>query len=202
MRAGTSVIRVGLDNSGYGYTNTGAIDEAWAARWEAVLDLAEQNGIYVLPFFGGWFNWNTTGFNNWADNPLNAANGGPASDPLELFVEGSPTQTAWLQWISAVVTRWQDRPNILAWELYSEVNYTNGVSEEAGVAFVERAAAVVRAADSHDRPTTASLADVGEWPSFYNSDAVQFINFHPYPPSGKLDTYVLQEVAPLPGDVS
>ncbi|NTW08712.1 MAG: hypothetical protein HGA28_04000 [Anaerolineaceae bacterium] len=58
----------------------------------------------------------------------------------------------------------------------------------------EQLANVAREADPLHRPVTASLADVGEWPDFYRSKAVDFINFHPYPPSAKLDTYVLHEV--------
>ena len=58
----------------------------------------------------------------------------------------------------------------------------------------EQLAKVAREADPLHRPVTASLADVGEWPDFYRSDAIDFINFHPYPPSARLDTYTLQEV--------
>ena len=195
--AGTQVARVGLDSivmGGYGYTNQGVLKEEWARTWEWFFDKAEARGIYILPFFGGWFNWNTMGVNSWATNPLNAANGGPAQDPLDVFEGGSLTQELYFQWMASVIARWQDRSNILAWELYSEVNYTQGLTEEAGVAFIERAAAIARAADAHHRPLTASLADMGEWPSFYRSDAVEFINFHPYPTSGKLDSYTLQEV--------
>lgn len=195
--AGTQVIRVGLDNlvmGGYGYTNQGAINEEWARNWEWLFNQAEEHGVYVLPFFTGWFNWNTIGFNSWADNPLNAANGGPAQNPLDVFEQGSPTQQIYFQWMKSVIARWQNRPNILAWELYSEVNFTNGLTELVGVTFIEDAALIARAADSHHRPITASLADIGEWPSFYRSDAVEFINFHPYPPSGKLDSYTFEEV--------
>jgi len=191
------VVRVGLDHvamGGYGYTSQGVLKEEWARAWEWFFDKAEARGIYILPFFGGWINWNATGPSSWADNPLNAANGGPAQDRLEVFKEGSLTQELYFQWMASVIARWQDRSNILAWELYSEVNYTQGLTEEVGVAFIEDAAAIARAADAHHRPLTASLADMGEWTSFYRSDAVEFINFHPYPISGKLDSYALQEV--------
>ncbi|RPI23264.1 MAG: hypothetical protein EHM70_22735 [Chloroflexota bacterium] len=79
----------------------------------------------------------------------------------DLLIDGSPTQAAWLRWLESVVTRWPDRVNIFAWEIYSEVNLTENATEENGINFVERSAAVARAADSSYRPLTASLAGVG-----------------------------------------
>ncbi|HSJ53994.1 MAG TPA: hypothetical protein VLC52_09630, partial [Anaerolineae bacterium] len=98
-----------------------------------------------------------------------------------------------------IATRWQRHQNIAIWEIYSEVNLTRGVAEENGVAFVERAAAAIREADPALRPVTASLADVGEWPTFYQSDALDLINIHPYPPSGKLDQKIIADVRALLG---
>jgi len=197
---GSRVVRLQVSTvvaGGMGYTNSGQVDEAWAQKWEKVFDTAEANGIYVMIVFTGWYDWNATGFNNWAQNPFNIANGGPASNPADLFDSDSSVQTLWLQWLKSIVTRWQGRKAILAWETYSEVNLTNGVTEASGVAFVERAAAVIRAADPTRRPITASLADVGEWPSFYRSDALDFINIHPYPPSGQLDIKIIADVRAL-----
>jgi hypothetical protein len=109
---GTILVRVGTDNQsmggsfGYGYTNTGEVLDDWSNNWEHFFDVAEANGIYVLPFFTGWVNWNTSGYNSWANNPFNSANVGPAKDPIELFEKDSPTQTLYLKWFKSVITRW------------------------------------------------------------------------------------------------
>jgi hypothetical protein len=198
--AGDVLVRVGTDNQamggsyGYGYTSDGKIREDWARNWEEFFEAAEANGVYVLPYFTGWFNWNTQGYNVWPQNPLNSANGGPADSPTEIFKPDSPTQDLYVNWFRSVVERWSTHRNIFAWELITEVNYINYITEPQGLYLVERLALAARAADPMHRPTTASLADVGEWPEFYRSDSVEFINFHPYPPSGKLDSYVLREV--------
>ena len=156
--------------------------------------MAEANGLYVIPYFTGWANWNSTGFNTWTTNPFNSANGGPARSPTEFFKKDSPTQMLYLKWFKAVVTRWQKHRNILAWETITEVNYINGISQPEGVYLVEQLSKTAREADAQHRLITVSLADVGEWPDLYRSDAADLYNFHPYPPSARLDSYVLSRV--------
>ena len=191
-KAGRSkVARIQLDSLGMGYTNTGGVDQAWAVQWDQVFDKAQADGIYILPVFSGWFDWNAgTGYSTWKDNPLNQAKGGPVKSPAELFQKGSATQTMWMQWMQTLVKRWQGRKNILGWEIFSEVNLASGTTESSGTDFVNTAAALIRAADP-SRPVTASLADTGTWPNFYKNTAIDFINIHPYPPSAQLDRHII-----------
>jgi len=188
---GSRLVRLQLDSLGTGITSDGKIDEAWVKNWEEVLDEAAANGMLVLPVFSGWFDWNNGnpdyGYSTWEANAFNIVNGGPAADPGELFQSGSVTQKMWFAWLKTLVERWQARENIAAWEIFSEVNIATGTTESSGVAFIEQAAAIIRNADSHRRPITASLADVSEWPSFYRSAAIDFINIHPYPYDVKID---------------
>jgi hypothetical protein len=196
---GSRLVRVQLIE-GYeaGITSTGEIDEAWAEKWERVFDIAEINGIYIIPVFTSWFEWNDGtpdyGYSIWATNPLNQANGGPADEPGELFQEGSTTQSLWLHWLASLTERWQTRENIAAWEIFSEVNLASGVTERTGVDFIESAASLIREADPRHRPIAASLADTGGWAGFYRSDAIDFTSIHPYPPSGQLDRAIVADV--------
>lgn len=187
-------VRIQLDSLGMGYTSTGAVDENWAVNWEMVLDRAEADGIYVLPVFSGWFDWNAgQGYSTWKTNPLNQANGGPVKSPAEFFQTGSNAQTLWMNWVKAVVERWHGRRNILAWEIFSEVNLASGSTESSGIEFVNTAADVIRAVDP-GRPVTASIADTGLWPNFYRDANIDFINIHPYPSSARLDRTLVAEV--------
>jgi hypothetical protein len=192
---GTRFVRVQLDSLGMGYTSTGDVDSNWAAQWERVLDQAEVDGVYVLLTFTAWYDWNGgSGYSTWKNNPINQASGGPAKNPGELFQKGSPTQTMWLNWMETVVKRWQGRRNILGWEIFSEVNLASGSTEANGIDFINAGAAVIRAADPSGRPVTAAMADTGTWPNFYRQTNIDFINLHPYPPSGQLDRAIVSEV--------
>lgn len=192
---GSKFVRIQLDSLGMGYTSTGGVDESWAAQWDAIFDKAEADGIYILPVFSGWFDWNAgSGYSTWKSNPLNQADGGSVKSPAELFQKGSATQTMWLQWMQTLVQRWQGRKNILGWEVFSELNLASGATESSGIDFVNTAATLIRAADPTHRPVTASLADVGNWPNFYAKTSIDFINVHPYPPSAQLDRTIVSEV--------
>jgi len=189
---GSKFVRLHLDSFGMGCSKTGKVDGAWARKWESVFDRAASNGMSVIPVFGVWYDWDT-GNDFWKSNPLNEKNGGPVKTPGELFIPDSPTQELWLQWLKTLVERWQGRENILAWEIFSEVNMVPGVTETPGIYFVNRAASIIRSADSHHRPITASLAENSGWSNFYRSDAIDFINIHPYPVSGELDREIIAE---------
>jgi hypothetical protein len=192
---GSRVARIQLDSLGMGYTPAGALDQNWAAQWDRIFDSARADGIYIMPVFGVWYDWNDgNGYSTWKSNPFNAVNGGPASTPADLFLTGSPTQKLWFSWLKTLTGRWQGRENIVAWEIFSEVNMAPGTTQSEAVDFVNGAALIIDNADTLDRPVTASLADFGEWSRFYQSDSIDFINIHPYPVSGKLDSTIVTEV--------
>jgi hypothetical protein len=197
---GDLLVRVGTDNaamggnSGYGYTATGEISSDWSKHWERFFDTAEADQVYVIPTFMGWINWNDTGYNTWAQNPFNSANGGSTKDPREIYKKDSPTQLLYLKWFRSVVTRWSAHKNILAWEVVTEINLINGISQPEGVYLTEQLARVVQEADPLHRPVTAAVADWSGWSQFLGSDAIDFINFHPYPPDGTLDHRILEQV--------
>jgi hypothetical protein len=191
---GSKLVRLQLDSLGMGYSNNGQVDEAWAKKWEDIFDMAASHGIDVMPVFGVWYDWNDgNGYSTWKANPINAINGGPAKTPRDLFASNSPSQKIWLGWMKTLIERWQSRKNIIAWEIYSEVNMVPGSTEPEGTDFVKNAAFIIRTTDSSHRPITASLADFGDWSGFYRSDAIDFISIHPYPVSGKLDTAIIIE---------
>ena len=192
---GSQLVRIQLDSFGMGYTTSGAVDETWVNKWEQVFDKAYANGIYIIPVFSGWFDWNAgSGYSTWKSNPLNNANGGPAKTPAELFQSDSTTQKLWLKWVKTLIDRWQTYKNIAAWEIFSEVNLASGGSESAGIDFVNKAVAIIRTSDPSHRPISASLAEVGNWPNFYHRASIDFVNIHPYPPSGQLDRYIISSV--------
>jgi len=197
---GDLVVRVDTSNSfmgghyGYGYTSTGEIREDWTKNWEQFFDEANADGMYVIPMFTGWINWNINGQSNWGNNPFRSANGGPAADPSEFYKRDSPTQLLYLKWFKNVVARWSSHKNILAWEVIGEVNLINGIDEADGVYLSEQLANAAHQADPLHRPVTASLADNAEWPELYRSSSIDFLSIHPYPATAQLDSVALGEV--------
>ena len=216
------ILRIHLTNGKRQFpAAAGSVDCAWLAFWDDVFTRAETNGLYVIPVFDVWADWTTTlgGTQNWAHNFYNSAavicdpmsidykpgvTCGPATDPLELVTSGSAAQSLWLGWLATLVQHWQNRPNVIAWEVFSELNLINNgtttATEANAVAFAEAAADVIRTHDTSGRPVMASRAgDVTLWPTLINSTRFEFIQTHPYAEvfGGDLDDFVIDQVRTL-----
>jgi len=191
--AGDHFVRLQIDNLGPFFKSNGDIDPFLVAKWDKVFDMAHERGLYIVPAFGVWIWWNEDVL--WKDNPLNTSRGGPAGSPGELFKRDSETQKLWLEFVGKLVERWQPRENILAWEIFSEINLTHGSTNANALDFIEPAAAVIRAADPQKRPITVSLCDeCGVWSNANRSEVIDFIQVHPYPVNGRLDYEVVTMV--------
>lgn len=199
--SGERIVRIHLQVGRRSQAAPGKVDPAWVEHWEKVFDIAAAEGMHVLPVFSAWARWNDGSRNepwhSWHRNPYNAELGGPAKVPAE-FLADTECRKLWLQWLGAVVRRWQGRKNILGWEVFSELDLITGATEQGGVDFMRAAAKVVREADGKKRPVTASLAGVREWPKLFADDALDFIQVHPYANvrrfKGRLDELILHSV--------
>ncbi|MET0412271.1 MAG: cellulase family glycosylhydrolase [Polyangiaceae bacterium] len=191
--AGTNVVRLQL-TQGFGYdtlgiTREGSVLASWAASWDAVLTDAEQQGLAVIVVFTLWGDWNdgtpALGWSHYDANPLSSARGGPASAPADLFAD-SETQRLWLGWLSSLVARWSSRSNVIAWEVFSELDLASGVSEASATSFVEKAHQTIRDIDPW-RPAFASTSDLPlimgrPWQALWNSPGNDIVSLHPYDP--------------------
>lgn len=168
--------------------------------WDAILDAAERHGLAVIPVLDVWSNWNDGSrgevWHVWDKNPFNAARGGPAGRPSELFAD-TPCRRLWLQRLDTLVRRWSERRAVVAWEVFSELDLVTGAMEANAVEFACLAANHVRTADPWKRPVTASQAGVLEWPGLLRSPALDFLEIHPYSDGamgGRLDELLLRTV--------
>src|SRR5262249_21753891 len=141
----------------------GEIDAAVLKSWDEILDAAEKQRLAVLPALGVWADWNDGSrketWHRWDENPFNAKRGGPAQRPNELF-DDTPCRKLWLKRLENLVKHWRKRRAIVGWEIFSELDLVTGATQDRAVAFTERAAAVIRAADPLKRPITASQAGI------------------------------------------
>jgi hypothetical protein len=197
--AGERFVRIHFTHSPPG-EKAGEIHPGQLKSWDEVLDAAEKHGQAVLPVLGVWADWNDGSkketWHAWDRNPFNAARGGPAKRPEELF-DDTPGRTLWLKRLGTFVKHWSGRRAIVGWEIFSELDLVTGATEDRAVRFVERAAAVIRAADPRKRPVTASQAGINEWPKLLKSKALDFIQVHPYAGGafkGRLDELILSVV--------
>jgi hypothetical protein len=175
----------------------GEIDAGQLKSWDEVLDAAEKHGLAVLPVLGVWADWNDGSrkevWHAWGKNPFNAERGGPAKRPDELL-DDTACRKLWQKRLGTFVKHWSGRRAVVGWEIFSELDLVTGATEERAVEFVERAAAVIRAADPWKRPVTASQGGTNEWPKLLKSSALDFLQVHPYAGGafgGRLDDLII-----------
>jgi hypothetical protein len=112
------------------FGGVGKLSMPIAQRLDGVVELAEQNGIafqLVLQHHG---QFSTTTNSDWAANPYNLANtadGGFLDSPEKFFTGAGAIRLAKNKY-RYIVSRWGYSPAIFAWELFNEVQFTDGWS--------------------------------------------------------------------------
>lgn len=101
----------------------GMYSQQAAAMQDSILNLAEkrQLKLQLTLFQHGMFSENVN--SNWADNPYNAALGGPLGRAEEFFYNATAKKGV-KKLLRYIVARWGYSPNVFAWELFNEVQFT------------------------------------------------------------------------------
>lgn len=105
-------------------------NQASAARLDRVLDLAEQNRIYVQIELQNHGMVGESADSEWQDSPYARHNGGPCNRSYEYFSRDDifPINAKRLRYTLA---RWGWRSHLAAWVLCSELEFTGGWGAEA-----------------------------------------------------------------------
>lgn len=104
------------------YEGLGVYNLASAWKLDAILDIAEKNGVYMMLTLGTYGELMDGGFFNeglWEVNPLNAANGGPCAKPDEVWTNES-ARKLYRQRLRYVAARYGWRSSLFAWEFWNE----------------------------------------------------------------------------------
>jgi PKD repeat protein len=107
-----------------GYTGgIGVYSQQAAAMQDSMINLAMAKNIrlQLVLFQHGMFSENVN--SNWADNPYNVALGGPLNKAEEFFYNESVKRNT-KKLLRYIIARWGYSPNVFAWELFNEVQYT------------------------------------------------------------------------------
>jgi hypothetical protein len=152
------------------------LDRAW--QLDYVLALAQRHGMFVMLSIQNHGAFSLTSNSEWADNPYNAANGGPLQHPQEFFTDEQALDL-FKRRLRYIVARWGASPNILAWELWNEVDLAESPGLPALVAWHEDMAATLRALDPNRHLITTSTSG-GALRSLYAIDAIDLAQLHFY----------------------
>jgi plastocyanin len=174
------------------YGGVGQYADIPAFRVEEILNLAEQHGLevqLVLNDHGQFSSWVNQ---RWNDNPYNELNGGPVPDDDPAAFFSNPTARGlFKQRLHYLVARYAAYRDILAWELFNEVQFIGSVTNnpfssaqvrEDVVAWHAEMAAYLRSLDPyHHLITTSSDIDTSE-AQIWNDPNIDLIQVHDYGP--------------------
>ncbi len=131
------------------------LDRAW--QLDYVVRRCEELGIYVMLCIQNHGPFSRVHNSEWADNPYNAAWGGPLATPRDFFTS-SEAKELFKRRLRYIVSRWGYSPHILAWELWNEVDLVEYPSEDMVVQWHQEMARELRSLDPYGRLITTSVS--------------------------------------------
>ena len=156
----------------------GQIDLKAARYWDAILQSADRHNIYLQIAIQHHGQYSLKVNPNWGENPWNAKNGGFLNAPDEFFTNVRARDLTKRK-LRYMVARYGYSPNVMAWELWNEVQFSNAGQEgkwDDVAAWHREMTNFLRAQDAyHHLVTTSSEAP----PSVYAP--VDYYQFHAYP---------------------
>lgn len=114
------------------YNGVGNLSMPIAWRLDRIIESCEQNDVSIQLVLQHHGQFSTSTNANWDDNPYNSAfpaDGGFLDDPNEFFTNAEAKRITKYKY-RYIVARWGYSPAILAWELFNEVQYTDGWNDD------------------------------------------------------------------------
>jgi hypothetical protein len=177
-----SILEWRSDYSSY-YQNLGRYSLQIAQRLDAMVEAAEQQGIGLQLVLQHHGQFSSTVNPNWDENPYNIANaayGGFLSHPEDFFTDAQARKLTRNKY-RYIIARWGYSPAILAWELWNEVQFTDGwsLNRDSVIAWHQEMADYIRSIDSHRHLITTSSNESG-FASIWNHDTIDVVQVHHY----------------------
>jgi hypothetical protein len=170
------------------------LDRAW--QLDQVLSTSPLELMLCLQPHG---EFSTTFNSNWMQNPYNKINGGPLEAPTQFFLQPD-AKRLFKQRLRYIVGRYSAYPQLLAWELFNEVDLTLEMDPTVLRAWHQEMAQYVRSLDPNRHLITTSLSGglggLEGLDTLYSLDELDFAQLHLY---GSIDftTAVPQAVQAL-----
>jgi len=189
------------------YQGVGIYSQRAAWRVDQFFEIALVNGVQIQLVtndhgqFSNWTDqrWNADSSGN-SGNPYNSAYGGPVpqANP-EQFFSNSAARDLIRRRLRYLIARWSAYPNLLAWELFNEVqwagsqarNFYNDNSTRADIiAWHKETADFLKAQDPFKHLVTTSSDDgyaSSSWVPMWNLASIDLVQSHHYgqPPSSR-----------------
>ena len=168
-------------NGSAGYQGLRKFKQTNAFYTDWLLDFCAEKGIYVMYCLQHHGQVSTNVNPNWSDSPFNAANGGPCANTWDFFTNTTAKNHTKNRY-RYVLARWGYSRNIMAWELFNEVGWTDQFEQRKNdiSAWHEEMAAYFKANDPNEHLVTTSYVNEYNDPNTWNLPDIDFTQTHFY----------------------
>lgn len=158
------------------------LDRVW--QLDQVIEAARTRGIVVMLTLQNHGPFSLAANSEWADNPYNAANGGPLTTPEQFFTD-AVAQDYFQRRVRYIVARYAYATNVI-WEQWNEVDLTQAPVDDIVYAH-NLTSGSLRSWDPYARPITTSIAAATDFvspePAFaklWEDPSVDLVQVHLY----------------------
>jgi hypothetical protein len=162
---------------------TRRLDRAW--QLDYVVELAGRLGLALTLCIQNHGPFSIAFNSEWDRNPYNQRNGGPLARP-EAFFTNTEARRLFRQRLRYIVARWAYAPQLLAWELFNEVDLTANYDPAVVAHWHREMSEYLRSLDPHQHLISTSLAlypSVSTSPHdapIWNTTGLDFTQIHRY----------------------
>lgn len=183
---------LGLEwRAGNGYEGLMRYRQSNSFYLDWLFDYCAQKGVHVMVCLHHHGAVSTQVNPDWKDNPYNAMNGGPCEQTQDFF-KNATAQRLTRNRLRYIIARWGYQRSIWAWELFNEVDWTDGYAENA--ADIRRwhtdMADFLREKDPNGHLITTSFADTGRDDETWNHPDIVPTQTHIYTQASNIEQVV------------
>lgn len=161
------------------YQGVGKYSQQASFVLDSVLQMCETRGIYLQLVLQHHGQFSTTVNSEWSGNPYNTANGGPCDSAGHFFTNSSAKVFSKNQY-RYIIARWGYSPNIVGWELFNEVNFTDGTPTNIDTWHDEMSQYIDSIDVYHHIITTSTSSDLSLLQLMDNNAKMNQLQFHVY----------------------
>lgn len=166
------------------YGGVGVLSMPIAWKLDRMIESCEQNGISIQLALQHHGQFSSAVNPNWDDNPYNiihaATDGGFLENPEDFFTDAEAKRITKYKY-RYIVARWGYSGAIMSWELFNEVQFTNGWQNNPAsvVDWHDEMADFIHSIDPFNHPVTSSSHGSG-FENIWNLPDIDLIQVHYY----------------------
>ena len=158
-----------------------SLEMGW--KLDRIIEIAEENGIGIQLVLQHHGQFSSTVNPNWSENPYNIANtadGGFLEKPDDFFTDREAVRLTKYKY-RYIIARWGYSNAILAWELWNEVQFTDGWRNNPSsvAAWHNEMADYIASIDPFNHLITTSSDDAG-FDALWSLDNIDVLQVHHY----------------------